>query len=158
MSVLCYCKKCGRIVQKTPNKKWYCDYCNSKVYAIPDEYLEGKSKLFLKDDLKEQFINDYIKSSPEFDQYLFDHRDADLAARRKKREREFEAAKKSYERMKKRQRAGSSGYGVKCPYCQSYNTRKIGTFAKAMNAALFGVLSISVNSKNFHCNQCGSDF
>ena len=105
MSVLCYCKKCGRIVQKTPNKKWYCDYCNSKVYAIPDEYLEGKSKLFLKDDLKEQFINDYIKSSPKFDQYLFDHRDADLAARRKKRERELEIAKKSYERRKKRQGA-----------------------------------------------------
>ncbi len=154
----CYCKKCGRIVPKETDSNWKCDYCNSKVFAVPKEYLMEKFPTILEEDTKEQFINDYIKSSPEFDPDLFERSAEDLDARLKKRERELEIAKKSYERMKKRQRTGSSGYGVKCPYCQSYNTRKIGTFAKAMNAALFGALSISVNSKNFHCNQCGSDF
>ena len=80
MSVLCYCKKCGRRVFKEPNIDWVCDYCNNKLFAVPDQYLHEKCKIaFKNDDVEEQFINEYIKSSPEFDQYLFDHRDEDLA-------------------------------------------------------------------------------
>ena len=47
---------------------------------------------------------------------------------------------------------------VTCPYCQSKNTKKITTTSKAVHTALFGIFSISRNSKNYHCNNCDSDF
>lgn len=47
---------------------------------------------------------------------------------------------------------------VECPYCHSTNTKKITNTSKAVHTALFGIFSMSRNSKNYHCNQCGSDF
>lgn len=47
---------------------------------------------------------------------------------------------------------------IACPYCKSTNTKKITNTSKAIHTALFGVFSMSRNSKNFHCNQCNSDF
>lgn len=47
---------------------------------------------------------------------------------------------------------------ITCPYCQSTNTKKISTTSKVAHTALFGVFSMSRNSKNFHCNKCGADF
>lgn len=47
---------------------------------------------------------------------------------------------------------------VECPYCHSTNTQKITNMSKAVHTALFGIFSVSRNSKNFHCNSCGSDF
>lgn len=45
-----------------------------------------------------------------------------------------------------------------CPYCKSTNVKKITTSSKVAHTALFGIFSISRNSKNFHCNQCSADF
>lgn len=47
---------------------------------------------------------------------------------------------------------------VACPYCQSTNTKKITNTSKAVHIALFGIWSMCRNSKNYHCNSCGSDF
>lgn len=47
---------------------------------------------------------------------------------------------------------------VKCPYCHSINTRKIGVGSKIVHSALFGVFSMGRNGKQWHCNSCGSDF
>ena len=47
---------------------------------------------------------------------------------------------------------------VTCPYCQSTDTKKISTSSKIANTAVFGIFSMSRNSKNYHCNKCGSDF
>ncbi len=47
---------------------------------------------------------------------------------------------------------------VECPYCHSTNTKKITNTSKAVHTALFGIFSMSRNSKQFHCNQCGADF
>ncbi len=52
----------------------------------------------------------------------------------------------------------NSSVSVKCPYCNSYNTSKISTMSKAIGAALIGVHAISRNTKEWHCNNCGSDF
>ena len=77
--MLCYCKKCGRIILFIIEDKLECDCCHSKVSPVPDEFLVGESKMVINKNLKQQFINEYIKTSPEFDQYLFDHRDEILA-------------------------------------------------------------------------------
>ena len=47
---------------------------------------------------------------------------------------------------------------IKCPYCHSTNTKKITNTSKAVHTAIFGVFSVSRNSKNYHCNKCNSDF
>lgn len=47
---------------------------------------------------------------------------------------------------------------VKCPYCHSTNTKKISNISKAGSVALFGVFAIGKTSKQWHCNNCKSDF
>lgn len=45
----------------------------------------------------------------------------------------------------------------KCPTCGSTNLRKISNLSKAGSVALFGIFSQKVK-KQWHCNNCGSDF
>ena len=47
---------------------------------------------------------------------------------------------------------------VECPYCQSTNTKKISGLSKAGSVALFGVFAAGKVSKQWHCNNCSSDF
>ncbi|MCM1234298.1 MAG: hypothetical protein NC489_29695 [Ruminococcus flavefaciens] len=51
-----------------------------------------------------------------------------------------------------------SGITIKCPYCQSTNTKKISNVSKAGSVAVFGVLAAGKVSKQWHCNNCKSDF
>lgn len=46
----------------------------------------------------------------------------------------------------------------KCPYCNSTNTKKITGMSKAGSVALFGVFAMGKISKEWHCNNCKSDF
>lgn len=47
---------------------------------------------------------------------------------------------------------------VRCPNCHSTNIKKITTGSKVAHTALFGIFSMSRNSKQWHCNNCKSDF
>lgn len=47
---------------------------------------------------------------------------------------------------------------VTCPYCQSADTKKITNMSKAIHTSIFGIFSMGRNSKNYHCDHCGSDF
>lgn len=47
---------------------------------------------------------------------------------------------------------------VECPYCHSTNTKKISTTSKVGSVALFGIFAIGKVSKQWHCNNCKSDF
>lgn len=47
---------------------------------------------------------------------------------------------------------------VTCPYCKSANTKKITATSKAVHTAMFGIFAMGRNSKQWHCNQCKSDF
>lgn len=47
---------------------------------------------------------------------------------------------------------------VTCPYCHSSNVKKITNTSKVVHTAMFGLFSIGRNSKNYHCNNCKSDF
>ena len=44
-----------------------------------------------------------------------------------------------------------------CIYCNSTDVRKISNLSKAGSVALFGIFSQKVK-KQWHCNNCGSDF
>ncbi len=142
--MLCYCKKCGRIVECDELDE-QCDYCLSVVYPVPDKYLND-SKIFIKKDLKQQFINEYIKSSPEFDQYLFDHRDEDLHNRRMENKAKLEHGRAILEEQSKT---------PKCPSCGSSNISKIGVVGRAVSFKLVGFASSKIG-KTHKCNNCGS--
>lgn len=149
--MLCYCKKCGRIV-RCDNLDEQCDYCSSIVSPVPDKYLGGKSRGFIKQDLEQQFIDEYIKSSPEFDQYLFEHRDEDLFKRRMENKAKLEHGKAVLEGRDK-----GNKFGIECPYCHSKDTKKISTTSKVVNTAVWGILGTK-RHKQWHCNKCNSDF
>lgn len=143
--MLCYCKKCGRIILFIIEDKLECDCCHSKVSPVPDEFLVGKSKMVINKNLKQQFINEYIKTSPEFDQYLFDHRDEILA----KQSAEFDAKMAHGKAILEEQ-----SRVPKCPTCQSTNIRKMGGIERGASIYAFGIFSKKVN-KTFKCQNCG---
>lgn len=147
--MLCYCGKCGRIVQESHHKsEQNCDYCNNVLKYVPDKYLGGKSKLFIIKDLKDQFINEYIKSSPEFDQHLFEHREQDMFNKRMADKAKLEHGKIILEEQSRR---------VTCSYCGSANVKKIGFVSRSVSTGLFGLGSKKIG-KQWHCNNCKSDF
>ena len=147
--MLCYCKKCGRIVQESRNETIQtCDYCRNKLEYVPDKYLGGKSKGFIIKELKQQFIDEYIKHSPEFDPYLFEHRDQDMFNKRMSDKAKMAHGKAILEEKSR---------VPKCPTCQSTNIRKISVLSKAGSVAIWGIFSQKVK-KQWHCNNCGSDF
>lgn len=46
---------------------------------------------------------------------------------------------------------------VECPYCHSVDTKKITTTSKVINVAFWGIFGTK-RFKQWHCNDCGSDF
>lgn len=46
----------------------------------------------------------------------------------------------------------------KCPTCQSADIKKISDFSKAGSVAVWGVLAAGKVSKQWHCNNCGSEW
>ena len=143
--MLCYCKKCGRIILFIIEDKLECDCCHSKVSPAPDEFLVGESKMVINKNLKQQFINEYIKTSPEFDQYLFDHRDEILA----KQSAEFDAKMAHGKAILEEQ-----SRVPKCPTCHSTNIRKMGGIERGASIYALGIFSKKIN-KTFKCQNCG---
>lgn len=47
---------------------------------------------------------------------------------------------------------------VECPYCHSTNTKKISTTSKVAGVATFGVFALGKATKEWHCNNCKSNF
>lgn len=47
---------------------------------------------------------------------------------------------------------------AECPYCHSKNTKKISGISKAGSVALLGVFAVGKVGKQWHCNNCKSDF
>lgn len=122
-----------------------CDCCNSTLKYIPNEFLIGKRKCIFNDERKDEFIQEYIKSSPEFDQNLFDHRDEILA----KQSAEFNAKMAHGKAVLE-----EASQVPKCPTCQSTNIRKMGGVERGASIWAFGLFSRKIN-KTFKCNQCG---
>lgn len=51
-----------------------------------------------------------------------------------------------------------NAFGVRCPFCNSSDCKKISDLSKVASAAVFGVFSLGKVSKTWHCNSCGSNF
>ena len=108
--------------------------------------------------MEDKFIEECVKTSPEFDQELFDKR----PYIQKKRSQEYNRMLNAHEAI----RAGADpklafkngGQNLpKCPTCGSLNVKKIGSVERAASVGLFGLFSKKIN-KTFECKNCGMMF
>lgn len=151
---LYYCKKCGRVVENSWDEKDFkCDCCKCITYPVPSKYWLDGMDFLINEEQKQVLIEELVKTSPEFDQYLFDHRDEILA----KQYAEFNAKMEHGKAVLEGKDKGNK-FGVECPYCHATNVRKITITNKAVHTAIFGLWSIGRNTKNYHCDHCGSEF
>lgn len=150
-----FCNKCGNITLGNKHLEEKCSICGKVKIPVPINYIQENEILTDKelDDKKNIIIEELVKTSPEFDEYLFNHRDSDLHQQWTKTEAALKHGKAVLEGRNK-----SNQFGVECPYCHATDVKKITNTSKAVHTALFGIFSISRNSKNFHCNNCGADF
>lgn len=146
--MLHYCKKCGRVVAINNDDK-SCDCCNSQTYPVPEKYWLDGLDFLITNESETLLREELIKTSPEFDQYLFDHRDEILAKQSAEFNAKMEHGRAVLEEVSRR---------VTCSYCGSTNVKKITVVNKAVHTSIFGIWSMGRNAKNYHCNNCGSDF
>ena len=142
--------KCGNITLGNKYLEEKCSICGKVKIPVPLNYIQENEILTDKelDDKKNIIIEELVKTSPEFDQYLFDHRDEILA----KQSAEFDA------KMEHGKAILEEGNRTpKCTYCGSTNIRKIGLLNRAISIELWGLGSKKIG-KQFHCNHCGADF
>ena len=123
-------------------------------------------------DLTKKMVDEYISKSPAFDQNAFNEC---LEGFYKSKER-FKAEwpdQKAWERELKRrieekvnrdfdkkleaERAAKEACKPKCPYCKSTKVKKIGVSGRLFSTAMFGMASGKIG-KQWHCNNCKSDF
>ncbi len=155
-----YCDKCGHLWQETIGRKLeceWCDVCNNLLKKVPDEYFQddefnAKWQDCVSDEMEQKLIKDLVFTSPNFDQYLFDHKDEIKG----QKDRQYRAAMEHGKAILAGTDKGNS-YGVTCPYCKATNVRKIGIVSRSISASIFGLGSKKIG-KQWHCDHCGSDF
>lgn len=142
--MLHYCKKCGRIILD----KNQCDCCKSQTFPVPEKYWLDGLDFMIDNKTKQALIEELVKTSPEFDQYLFDHRDEILAKQSAEFDTKMAHGKAILEEQSRR---------VTCSYCGSSDVKKIGLLNRSVSTELWGLGSKKIG-KQWHCNNCGSDF
>ena len=143
MGKLYYCTKCGNT--KTGEKQ--CLVCQScDISLVPEKYISYIAEVIptLNKDLENDFIENVIKSSPNFDQSAWDNRV------------NYQKTRKHYDDILRNEIKEQSNV-PKCPTCQSTNIKKISGLSKAGSVAMFGIFSQKVK-KQMHCNNCGYEW
>lgn len=149
--MLMYCKKCGRLIQDS--KK--CDICGSVTYQVPTQYLMKDVDFLIDSKLESQFIEECIKSSPEFDEYLFNNRDRIKAQKSAEYERDMAIGDAIRQGADVKTAFRNGGQNMpKCPTCGSLNVRHISGGERVASVGFFGIFSKKIN-KTFKCGNCG---
>lgn len=141
--MLSYCKKCGRTLLGILELETTCDVCGSHTYEVPKEYVENFR--WRDGDGKQALIEELVKTSPVFDQYLFDHRDEILA----KQSAEFNAKIAHGKAILEKQ-----SHQPECPTCHSKNVQRISGIERGASIMGLGIFSKKIN-KSYKCNYCG---
>lgn len=166
-----YCIRCGgRRSMFFFNK---CDSCKTKTLRdTPTEWSDKNYglqnnewfKLTYEERRKieeESFIPFLRETDPDFSEEAYQHR---LEKEQKwieddKKLKEKNA--KEHEEYLRKQRAEwdrRAKYTPRCPICGSPRIKKISAVTKAGGVALFGPLGMRKALKQWHCEDCGSDF
>lgn len=161
-------KESGEIeyLWKRPMIKTYYSF----YYAVLYEYmvktlLDTKPELLNEyERIKEQNENSWLGTCVNsginkaflswYEDYLREQADPGILER-EKRQREVDAyiARTRYER----EQAEREAHQVRCPYCNSTRTEKIGAVSRAVSISMTGLASGKIG-KQWHCKDCKSDF
>ena len=157
--MLMYCKRCGRVWMKFGTEKDDCDVCGLTCYPIPDKYLliwKGEIDHDTIDKNKEdQFIEECVKSSSEFDEELFNNRDRIIAQKSAEYERKIAIGNAILQGADPKTAFRNGGQNMpKCPTCGSLSVKPISGAERAVSVGFFGLFSKKIN-KSFKCNNCG---
>lgn len=149
--MLMYCKKCGRVVQRAK----ICDICGSITYQVPNQYLMKDIDFLIDSKLEDQFIEECIKSSPEFDENLFNNRDRIKAQKSAEYERDMAIGDAIRQGADVKTAFRNGGQNMpKCPTCGSLNVRHISGGERVASVGFLGIFSKKIN-KTFKCGNCG---
>ena len=149
--MLMYCKKCGRVVQRAK----ICDICGSVTYQVPTQYLMKDVDFLIDSKLEDQFIEECVKSSPEFDEYLFNNRDRIKAQKSAEYERDMAIGDAIRQGADVKTAFRNGGQNIhKCLTCGSLNVRHISGGERVTSVGFFGIFSKKIN-KTFKCGNCG---
>lgn len=138
--MLYYCEKCGGTGVLDFDVCVQCGSHNS-YKSVPDEYVDDYA---IKDDLKAEFIENIVKSSPNFDQECWDRREA------------FKEIQKHNDELLENDKVKQANV-PKCPTCNSTDIKKISVMSKAVGATMFGLFSKTARSQ-FRCKNCGYEW
>jgi len=144
MEDLLYCTKCGSTNDFCSER---CSFCSGTDFLpVPEKYISYISDVvpILNKELKYEFIEKVVKKSPNFDQSAYD-KISGIIATRKHNDTILKAETENLKHV------------PKCTYCGSTNVKKIGLFNRTVSTKLWGLGSKKIG-KQYHCNQCGSDF
>lgn len=145
--MLCYCDKCGNLGDWANPENHSCFCCgNSPLKPVPREYIDNFR--WRDGDGKEAFIEEVVKKSPNLDKTLFEHRDEIIQRKNDEIKASIDAGRTILEEKSR---------VPKCPYCQSTNLKKITVSDRFISVGLFGLASKKIG-KQWHCNNCKSDF
>ena len=149
--MLMYCKKCGRVINNSDK----CDVCNSTTYKVPEKFWLDGIDFLISNDSKKILIEECVKSSPEFDEQLFNSRDEILAKENAKYDQTMKIGNAIRQGANPKTVFQTGGQNIpKCPTCGSSNIKKISTASKIAGATMFGLFSRTAKSQ-FKCENCG---
>lgn len=139
------CTKCAYIYDNESMRMPICEYCNSTVVQTNIDNKECFKKLcnLSNEEFENYAINLAKKYGDNFSEEDCKHR------RKVIKERMDNWQPKSTQHQPSPQ--------VTCPYCKSTNTKKISAVSRAGSILGFGLFSKKLG-KEWHCNDCGSDF
>lgn len=148
------CTKCAKAYYYTWFKTPICEYCKTPIIQtnIDNKIVSHKVANCTEDEYNEYIVNLAKEYGDNFEQETFNNRIKKMHENNKKI---VEECSKSIEQ--KLNSTQPSLPQATCPYCHSTNTKKIGAGSRVKSTLMFGIFS-KKNGKEWHCNECGSDF
>ena len=146
------CKSCGAI---SFNKEDICPVCNIPLITVPFftgrkiDNLGGEDRDKYIEEITEQKLNPImVQKRKDYLKKVYKEQKEILQKRIRKSEES---------RINEYQQKYLAEHNIHCPYCNSTNVTKIGTVNRAVSVGMFGLASKKLG-KQWHCNNCGSDF
>ena len=146
------CKSCGAI---SFNKEDICPVCNIPLITVPFftgrkiDNLGGEDRDKYIEEITGQKLNPImVQKRKDYLKKIYNEQKEILQKRIKKSEES---------RINEYQQKYLAEHNIHCPYCNSSNVTKIGTVNRVVSVGMFGLASKKLG-KQWHCNNCGSDF
>ena len=146
------CKSCGAI---SFNKEDICPVCNIPLITVP--FFTGRKIDNLGGEDRDKYIEEITgqKLNPIMVQKRKDYLKKIYKEQKEILQKRIRKSEES--RINEYQQKYLAEHNIHCPYCNSTNVTKIGTVNRAVSVGTFGLASKKIG-KQWHCNNCDSDF